>query len=404
MAASKPALGRLTAAALVALAKLLISSCGTASTTRRVVSGCGSFSAAATSSVSRAVRHLHALPSSRVPIDGQPLEYGFGAVWSASSSGLVELSVPGGEPRILVREPIDDVALFRLRVRAVARHGQGARTGSPHETRHSQLGVDQGSRSLVGAPHAVYVAYASETTGVQRIDLSTGAVTRSPVPNATGLANDHAIAYGAGRPWLADTGTIYRLDPTRLSVNGSAGLAVSDIWFGDGSLWAASDSADGGVERISPNTGQVTARVNSDAMQIAFSPEMVWLASARGPTAVQADTAHRVVTLPPQHVLDDDSADIAVVGNQVWTTYADLRRLQRLVPSRRPPSRRAKRPCAPCCQRGDQRGLRAQCCGCPASEVRGAASHADSRAQSQMSIDACDGIDAPRCAEHARAP
>jgi hypothetical protein len=335
MAASKPALGRLTAAALVALAGLLVSSCGTASTRGRVTPGCGSLAAAATSSISPAVRRLHALPSSRVPIDGQPLAYGFGAVWSASSSGLVELSPPVGQPRILVREPIDDVALSSGCVFALSQAKSEVLELNPRTKRLIRSWrVAQGSRSLVAAPHDVYVAYANGAAGVQRIDLSTGAMTQSAVPNATGLANDQAIAYGSGRLWLADTGTIYRLDPTRLSVDGSTGLAVSDIWFGDGNLWAASDSADGGVERISPNTGRVTATVNADAIQIAFSPGLVWLASARGPTAIRAGSARRVATLAPAQVLDDDSAGIAVVNNQIWTTYTDLKRLQRLVPSR----------------------------------------------------------------------
>jgi DNA-binding beta-propeller fold protein YncE len=247
----------------------------------------------------------------------------------------VELSVPGGKPRILVREPIDDVALSSDCVFALAQAKREVLKLDPRTKRVIRSWrVERGSRSLVAAPHDIYVAYVNETTGVQRIDLTTGAVTRSPVPNATGLANDQAIAYGGGHLWLADTGTIYRLDLTRLSVDGSTGLAVSDIWFGDGSLWAASDGADGGVERISPATGRVTARVNADAIQIAFSPGIAWLAAARGPTAVQADTARRVATLAPHHVLDDDSAGIAVVGNQVWTTYADLRRLQRVVPIR----------------------------------------------------------------------
>src|ERR1700722_13588560 len=86
-----------------------------------LLAGCGSSAHGTSSTASRSGRHgsapaphrsvtprLQALPATSVPIDGPPLQVGFGAVWSASSQGLVRLSVPGGRPQRVLRTAVDD--------------------------------------------------------------------------------------------------------------------------------------------------------------------------------------------------------------------------------------------------------------------------------------------------------
>ena len=125
--------------------------------------------------------------------------------------------------------------------------------------------------------------------------------------------------------------TLSKLDPTSLSLRASTLLPlVTDIWFGDGALWAASDQPDGGVLRIDPSSGCVVAQTTSDAIQIAFSPAAVWLSAAAGPTALDPNTGVIRATTAPSSVLSGDGAGIAVVGNEVWVCYADLGKLQRL--------------------------------------------------------------------------
>jgi hypothetical protein len=74
---------------------------------------------AATTNLAQPIRRLRALTSAAVPIDGPPLQAGLGAVWSASSSGLIELSKPAGKPTVVIHEPVDDVAVSATRVYAL---------------------------------------------------------------------------------------------------------------------------------------------------------------------------------------------------------------------------------------------------------------------------------------------
>ena len=166
---------------------------------------------------------------------------------------------------------------------------------------------------------------------VERIELRGGATRRAAIPHANGLAQDRAIAAGRGWVRVTDGGSIYRLDPTSLALERSGTLAGSDIWFGDGSLWAASENPNGGVERLDPASGLVLARVDFDAIQIAFSARAVWLAAAAGPTAIDPVTAKREAALSTTYVPTNGAGGIAVVGNQVWTVYTDVSKLQRVL-------------------------------------------------------------------------
>lgn len=289
---------------------------------------------ASTSSASPPTR-LRVRATRSVPIDGAPLQVGLGSVWSASSQGLVRLSVPTGKPSVVVRSPTDDIALSGGFVYALSRSTNTVIRFDPRQmnvTRRWRLPA--GAHSLTAGDHAIYLALSGPPTAVERIDLLGGATHRAAIPSSGVAAQDEAIAAGPDAVWLTDGNSLYQLNPTTLSVvrATSLGFQASDIWFGDGSLWAASENPDGGVERINPTSGRVLARSQSDAIQIAFSPHAVWLAAAAGPTAIDPVTAKTEAALPTAKVLSQGAGGIAVVANEVWTVYTDIGTLQRVFP------------------------------------------------------------------------
>jgi hypothetical protein len=197
-------------------------------------------------------------------------------------------------------------------------------------TRRWRVGPD--AHSLTVDNRTAYIARATAPVVIERVDLTTGAVTRAAIRGTAGLSSDRSIALGASKLWVVDGGTLYWLDPTRMSVLGSKSLGASDIWFGDGSLWAASENPNGGVERIDPGTARIVARSNADAIQIAFSSRAVWLSAApAGPTAIDPQVARTIAAIPPNQALSTGGRGIASVGNEVWTTYSDIGQLQRLL-------------------------------------------------------------------------
>jgi hypothetical protein len=272
------------------------------------------------------------------PIDNAPLLTGFGAVWSASSSGLVELSIPAASSKIVIDEPVDDIALSPSSVFALSRSNNELLQFNPTSlkiTRRWSLGV--GAWSIAASAQAVYVAFATTPVRIDRVDLDTGVLTHATVGSAQRLAQQgRSIAYGDGAVWIIADDDVYRLAPTHLSVVGSAtpvGPVSDDLWFGDRSLWTASQNTFGGVDRIDPTSGCIVARAHADAIQIAFAPDAVWVSAAAGPRALNPTTGATIAVVPPAKVLDNDSAGITVVGDDVWTDYGDIKKLQQIQPS-----------------------------------------------------------------------
>lgn len=329
------------AAGVVAVVAVLVVGCGSSSKSSSSSSHApsstvpaGSTQTAASASASSAPHRLTLVAKTAVSGGGLPLQVGLGSVWSASPRGLVRLSIPGGQATVVVRSPVDDLALSGGFVYALSRATNTVIQFDPRQmkvTRRWKL--PRGSQSITAGDHAIYVAAAGPPVAVERIDVPGGATRRVTVPHASGLIQDEAIAAGAGAVWVSDGSALYRLDPTALSLVRSTSLgATSDIWFGDGSLWAASENPGGGVERIDPASGRVAARSASDATQIAFSPHAVWLGAAAGPTAIDPATAKTEAALPVPEG-QQSSAGIAVVGNEVWIAYTDIGTLVRLRPS-----------------------------------------------------------------------
>jgi hypothetical protein len=268
-----------------------------------------------------------------VPIDRPPLQVGLGAVWSASSHGLVRLAPGTAQLTVVLSSPIDDIALAGCCVYAISGSANSLIEFNPQLMKTTrQWTLPTGAHSLAAGENQIYVALNGPPPAVERIDLQSGATQHATITHASGLAQDRTIAAAPGRVWVTDGSNLYRLDPEILAILTSISLPddVSDIWFGDGSVWAASQDPRGGVARIDPNSGRVLADVDADAIQIAFSPRTVWLSSAAGPTAIDPVTAKTQTMIPG---LTQDAGGIAVVGNQVWTVYSDAGKLQKILVS-----------------------------------------------------------------------
>lgn len=162
---------------------------------------------------------MTAIRSTAMPIDGPPLQSGFGALWSASSRGLLRI-MPGTEKsQILLHGSIDDVAIAGHSVFALSRSRGTLYRVDPDSlrtTRRWRLRADP--HSLVATPSAVFVDFTSASSQVARIDLESGRTRYSPLPAGTGPSQDQSIAVGSGSVWELSEGSLYRLDPVRLVV------------------------------------------------------------------------------------------------------------------------------------------------------------------------------------------
>jgi hypothetical protein len=274
---------------------------------------------------------LRVLGSSSVPIDGAPLQSAGGAGWSASSSGLVRLSFPTGAPHIVVHEPIDDVALGNGEVYALSAAKSVVVEVAPRTSRViKRWRVLPGAHSIVATRLALYVAAINSKVQVERIDLATGRVTSKTLPTQD-LALHRAIAVSASAVWVTDGSQLFRLDPVDLTVKSvSATPRVDGVWAGDGYLWIASETPNAGVFRVDPQTDRVLGRSGPDAIQVAFAAGVAWLSSARGPIAINPANGKQIASLPSKQVISQGAAGIAVVGSQIWVTYGDIGKLQRL--------------------------------------------------------------------------
>jgi hypothetical protein len=240
--------------------------------------------------------------------------------------------MPGAQPTVVMPSATDDIAISGCCVYALSGSTDRLIEFDPHLMKVTrQWTLPAGAHSLVTGDHQVYVAFNGPPVAVESINLQGGATRHAVIPHASALAPDRAIAAAPGRLWVLDGSTLYGLNPATLSTISSTSADATNIWFGDGSLWAANGAhPHGGVVRIDPASGRVLANVDSDALQIAFSPHSVWLSSISGLTAVDPVTAKVETILPVDKVLSQNNAGIAVVGNQIWNDYIDIGKLQRI--------------------------------------------------------------------------
>ncbi len=285
--------------AAVAISVAVFIGCGATSSKPVAARRCHGRSTAVTGSPGTAIRRLRALGSASTPVGGAPLLSGFGAVWGPSSAGPPELSVPTGKPTIAVHMPIDDVAMTSSCVYGLSQVRSTLLEVDPVSLRVTRRWtVTRGSHSIIATGAAVYIAYDSGTTGIERVDLTSGAVTRANIHGASGMAADKAIAAGAGSVWEVDGTSRYRLDPARLSLSSTTSLVASDVWFGDGSLWAASENPHGGVERIDPHTRTLAALPTSSVASDGSAGIRELREQRKQPKGERRDSSMQVARLP----------------------------------------------------------------------------------------------------------
>lgn len=289
---------------------------------------------AAPLALSPSVAQLQVIDTSQIGLSTTTMLAGFGVVWAASDDGLLKVSATG-TPDAVLTGTVLDIAIGATAVYAIVGGDASLLVevdpSSGRALRHWKLA--SGARSLAVTSDAAYVAHATYPMTIDRVDLRTGRLRSVTVSAAAdGLASFKAIAAGGGLVWATDGTTVVGLDPAELSVQATVhpSLHVDDLWFGDGSLWAASASYHGGVARIDPSTATLTVRIASDAIQVAFSAHGVWLSASDGLAEVDPATSAIVAALPPGDISGTNSAAVAVVGDEVWIDYKDTGQLQRV--------------------------------------------------------------------------
>jgi hypothetical protein len=257
---------------------------------------------------------------------------GFGAIWSASTQGLLAISETGTS-EVVLPSPVKDLGLSAHRVLALLDGAPRLVAVDPtthHVVRRWTLRSAGEGMAMSGAD--VYVVEGTGPWTISRIDLRSGTVTSHRLPGTAEPAQDRSVASSPDAVWFATGSTIFQLDPKRLTVVRSvrAPVTVTSIWYGDDALWAASDTPQGGVCRIDPTTMQPGVVQRTDAIQIAFTPDAVWLAAADGATALSPADGRLRGVVPHRTVVDGSGAGIAVESSHLWVSYPDHQVLQEL--------------------------------------------------------------------------
>jgi hypothetical protein len=176
--------------------------------------------------------------------------------------------------------------------------------------------------------------WVSQPNQVARLDPGNGGVVATiPVP---GLADNRALAAGAGSLWVDDTGTetVTRIDPGSNSVVKSlrlpsAPLVVDGLAFTDSKLWVARPEPrnvnQGDIIAIDPVTYRIVAQtpVPRTFTVISGGPETLWFLRAgpvgHGSDVVRFDTRSlRLTILRP-----DTVAILAATADQLWLQTVD---------------------------------------------------------------------------------
>jgi hypothetical protein len=261
---------------------------------------------------------------------GLPLLTGFGHVWSASGQGLVRFTLDGKAETFLGKS-VRDIALSANAVVVLLDQTSEMVTFDPAALRVSrQWALPGPGVSVTADGNVAYVVDGSAPAHIIRVDLSTGALRTRVIPGSDAPASDRSIAVGGGSLWFVTQSHVYQLNPRVLTTVRSivSPISPSSVWFGDNAVWVSSEDPGGGVFRLDPKTALITTTVGTDAIQMAFTPQSVWLAAAAGATALRPSTGGLVGTVPASDVLDDSSAGIAVVGSTLWVAYGNQSTIQ----------------------------------------------------------------------------
>lgn len=260
------------------------------------------------------------------------------------------------EQSISVRLPPDRLAVLAGQVWAIALEGGRLARVSP-ATRHVDEfapAVDLGGSTysgLAAGEGAIWVAHATESGGIDRVDPRTGQGT-AHVP----LGHASAVTVGAGAVWATTGGgsagraNLVRIDPRSPRVVGrpvSAGRDPVAVAYGDGSLWVVNRAA-GTVTRIEPGGRRVrkTIPVGSRPVAVAVGARAVWILNSADDSLTRIDPASDE-PVGAAISLGKQLEDIVLAGGELWVAAADstVTRLDAVsgamhgvsVPSGRPP-------------------------------------------------------------------
>jgi streptogramin lyase len=186
---------------------------------------------------------------------------------------------------------------------------------------------------ITAAYGRVWVTEARQGQGtVVRIDPRTGRVSGPPI--TAGAAPGRIVA-GFGSLWLTGgTGTSWlsRIDPATGAVTRILANVERVDAAGAGSLWVIPTR--GGIQRVSPVTGQVTATLRvRDATGVTFWAGSAWASAGPPGTIVRVDPAsNRILGKPVPTGTTSVYASAGPSG--LWVTDFDTGELLHLVPAR----------------------------------------------------------------------
>jgi streptogramin lyase len=129
-------------------------------------------------------------------------------------------------------------------------------------------------------------------------------------------------AYGAGSLWLlrASTSTevpdlLVRLDSSGRSLMSMPLASPDGLVFGSGAVWG---SADGKVFRLDPATNQITARIATTAVPLAYGAASVWGITSNAENLVRIDPATNTVAATIH--MPGLAAEVVATDKAVWVT------------------------------------------------------------------------------------
>lgn len=210
-------------------------------------------------------------PAPEISVVAGPFTVGTDPSHIAVGGGWVWVSEPGGSTVFRV-DPLAEQAVDALPLTPPV---DGALVGA----------LEYGDGVLWVANHTdeTVVRIDPDAGGTETIDV------QSPVTD---------IVVGDGAVWIAGSrdNTVFRVDPATLAIVAEIPIdgTIGSITAGGGAAWVVSnDAGTGTVHRVDVQTDLVTDRVDvgAEASDIAFGADAVWVGSAGTSTVVKIDAA-----------------------------------------------------------------------------------------------------------------
>jgi streptogramin lyase len=156
-----------------------------------------------------------------------------------------------------------------------------------------------------------------EITLVDPLRNSVESVIRAPDNNGCCLP-----VYGAGSLWLLGASTsngvpdlLVRLDTSGRVLMSMPLASAGGLVFGSGAVWG---SADGKVFRLDPGTNQITARIATTAVPLAYGAASVWAITPNAENLVRIDPATNTVAATIH--MPELAAEVVATDTAVWVS------------------------------------------------------------------------------------